>query len=91
MFRATKTEDGDWKIGSGWIYCGLTLVTVEEATIPKASTHAYLNVEFDGTSFSASISKDMVHDAIVSIILYEFSDYKIKTDGRNAMFIPLYN
>lgn len=90
MFQATKTSDG-WKIGSGWIYCGLTLVTVEEATIPASSSQVYLNVKFAGTSFSASISQTKDNDAVVSIVLYEFSAGKIKTDGRNVMFIPLYN
>lgn len=91
MFQATKTSEGGWKIGSGWIYCGLTRVTVNEATLPSSASTAYLNVNFAGTTFKASISNTPDNEAVVSIVLYEFSAGKIRTDGRNVMFIPLYN
>ena len=91
LFALVKSRSEGWKVCSGWIYCGLQKVSVEEATLGSNPRAAYLNVTESGGKFSAEISSQAATDAIVSIVLYEFKDGKVSKDGRNVMFVPVYN
>lgn len=91
LFALVKSRSEGWKVCSGWIYCGLQKVDVEEATLGSDPEAAYLNVTASDGGFSAEISSQEDTDAIVSIVLYEFEDGKVSKDGRNAMFVPVYN
>lgn len=91
LFALTESESEGWKVGEGWLYCGLKKVDVEEATLGSNSTAAYINVTEDGGDFKAEVSAQEDASAIVSIKIYEFEDGKLKRDGRNVIFVPLYN
>ena len=91
LFALSRTKTKKWKVGDGWVYCGLVKVDVEAAEIPSTASKAYLNVFEEDGEFSAEVSEQADLDAVVSVVLYEFENSKLKLDGRNAMFIPLYN
>ena len=72
------------------MYCGL----VKAVTLGNISGSAtvYVHVKVDGEDgFTAEVSKNKDLDAVVSIVLYEFENGKLKLDGRLAPTIPLYN
>ena len=94
LFALSKNKTGEWKVGAGWVYCGLVKVDVEATTIGTISGSAtvYIHVKTDGNGkFTAEVSKNKDLDAVVSIVLYEFGNGKLKLDGRLAPTIPLYN
>lgn len=91
LFALTRSKSEGWKVGEGWLYCGLEKVDVEAATLGSNPTAAYINVTESNGEFSAQISAQENQNAVVSIKLYEFEDGKLKRDGRNVIFVPLYN
>lgn len=94
LFALSKSKTDGWKVGEGWVYCGLVKVDVEAVTLGAISGSAtvYVHVGTDGKGgFTAKVSKDADNSAVVSIVLYEFEDGKLKLDGRLAPTIPLYN
>ena len=94
LFALSKSKTGGWKVGEGWVYCGLVKVDVEAVTLGAISGSAtvYVHVKADGKGgFTAEVSKDADNSAVASIVLYEFEDGKLKLDGRLAPTIPLYN
>ena len=94
LFALSKNKTEGWKVGGGWVYCGLMKVDVETTTIGEISGSAkvYVHVKADGKGkFTAKVSKTEDNAAAASIILYEFENGKLKWDGRLAPIIPLYN
>lgn len=94
LFALSKNKTDGWKVGGGWVYCGLMKVDVETTTIGEISGSAkvYVHVKADGKGkFTAKVSKTEDNGATASIILYEFENGKLKWDGRLAPIIPLYN
>ena len=94
LFALSKNKTEGWKVGGGWVYCGLMKVDVETTTIGEISGSAkvYVHVKADGKGkFTAEVSKTEDNGAVASIILYEFENGKLKLDGRLAPTIPLYN
>ena len=94
LFALSKNKTDGWKVGSGWVYCGLVKVNVEATTLGAISGSAtvYVHVKADGEGgFTAEVSKDADNSAVASIVLYEFENGKLKLDGRLAPTIPLYN
>ena len=94
LFALSKNKTEGWKVGGGWVYCGLMKVDVETTTIGEISGSAkvYVHVKADGKGkFTAKVSKTEDNGAAASIILYEFENGKLKWDGRLAPIIPLYN
>ena len=94
LFALSKNKTEGWKVGRGWVYCGLMKVDVETTTIGEISGSAkvYIHVNADGEGkFTAKVSKTEDNGADASIILYEFENGKLKWDGRLAPIIPLYN
>lgn len=94
LFALSKNKTDGWKVGGGWVYCGLMKVDVEAATLGEisGSTKVYVHVKADGKGkFTAKVSKTEDNGAVASIILYEFENGKLKWDGRLAPIIPLYN
>ena len=94
LFALSKNKTEGWKVGGGWVYCGLMKVDVETTTIGEISGSAkvYVHVKADGKGkFTAEVSKTEDNGAVASIILYEFENGKLKWDGRLAPIIPLYN
>jgi hypothetical protein len=91
LFALSKTKTKKWKVGKGWLYCGLTKVDVTSAELPESAEKAYINVTESDGEFAATISEQEDVDAVVSIVLYEFKNNKLKLDGRNVIFVPLYN
>lgn len=91
LFPLSRSETEGWKVGKGWVYCGLKKVDVEEAAVGQNPSAVYLNVTADGGEFTAVVSPTKDDKALVSFVLYLFEDGELKTDGRYAPFIPLYN
>lgn len=94
VFILSKNKTDGWKVGEGWVYCGLRKVNVKAVTLGNISGSAtvYVNVSTDGNGgFTAEVSKDKDDSAVASIVLYEFEDGELKLDGRLAPTIPLYN
>lgn len=94
VFVLSKNKTDGWKVGEGWVYCGLKKVDVEAVTLGAISGSAtvYVHVKADGKGgFTAKVSKDKDDSAVASIVLYEFEDGKLKLDGRLAPTVPLYN
>ena len=94
LFALSKNKTEGWKVGGGWVYCGLMKVDVETTTIGEISGSAkvYVHVKADGKGkFTAEVSKTEDNGAVASIILYEFENGKLKWDGRLAPIIPLSN
>lgn len=94
LFALSKNKTEGWKVGAGWVYCGLVRVNVEATTLGAISGSAkvYVHVKADGKGkFTAKVSKTEDNGAVASIILYEFENGKLKWDGRLAPIIPLYN
>ena len=91
MFALSRTKTKEWKVGEGWLYCGLKKVDVESTTLPASASSVYLNVSESEGEFSAALSGQEDKSAIVSILLYKFKEGKVKMDGRNVIFVPLYN
>ena len=78
LFALSKSKTDGWKVGEGWVYCGLVKVDVEATTLGAISG-------------SATVYVHVKADAAASIVLYEFENGKLKWDGRLAPTIPLYN
>lgn len=94
LFALSKNKTDGWKVGGGWVYCGLMKVDVEAMTLGEISGSAkvYVHVKADGKGkFTAKVSKTEDNGTVASIILYEFENGKLKWDGRLAPIIPLYN
>lgn len=94
LFSLSKNKTEGWKVGKGWVYCGLVKVDVAPTTIGPISGSAavYIHVKADGEGgFTAEVSKNADNSAVASIVLYEFENGKLKLDGRLAPTIPLYN
>lgn len=94
LFALSKNKTEGWKVGAGWVYCGLMKVDVDAVTLGEISGSAkvYIHVKADGKGkFTAKVSKTEDNAAAASIILYEFENGKLKWDGRLAPIIPLYN
>ena len=94
LFALSKSKTDGWKVGEGWVYCGLVKVDVEATTLGAISGSAtvYVHVKADGEGgFTAEVSKSADNSAAASIVLYEFENGKLKWDGRLAPTIPLYN
>lgn len=94
LFALSKSKTDGWKVGEGWVYCGLVKVDAEAVTLGAISGSAtvYVHVKTDGKGgFTAEVSKDADNSAVASIVLYEFENGKLKLDGRLAPTIPLYN
>ena len=94
VFVLSKNKTDGWKVGEGWVYCGLVKVDVKAVTLGNinGSATVYVNVSTDGKGgFTAEVSKDKDDSAVASIVLYEFEDGELKLDGRLAPTIPLYN
>lgn len=94
LFALSKSKTDGWKVGEGWVYCGLVKVDVEATTLGAISGSAtvYVHVKADGEGgFTAEVSKSADNTAAASIVLYEFENGKLKWDGRLAPTIPLYN
>jgi hypothetical protein len=94
LFALSKSKTDGWKVGEGWVYCGLVKVDVEATTLGAISGSAtvYIHVKTDGEGgFTAEVSKNADNSAVASIVLYEFENGKLKWDGRLAPTIPLYN
>ena len=94
LFALSKNKTDGWKVGAGWVYCGLVRVNVEATTLGAISGSAtvYVHVKVDGKGgFIAEVSKNADNGAVASIVIYEFENGKLKLDGRLAPTIPLYN
>lgn len=94
VFVLSKNKTDGWKVGEGWVYCGLVKVDVKAVTLGNISGSAtvYVHVSTDGRGgFTAEVSKDKNDSAVASVVLYEFENGKLKLDGRLAPTIPLYN
>ena len=94
LFALSKSKTDGWKVGKGWVYCGLVKVDVEAVTLGAISGSAtvYVHVKADGKGgFTAGVSKDKDDSAVASIVIYELENGKLKLDGRLAPTIPLYN
>ena len=93
LFALSKSKTDGWKVGAGWVYCGLEKVDVGATTLGDISsdTKVYLHVMENNGAFTATVSKNVNDNAIASIVLYEFEEGKLKWDGRLAPIIPLYN
>ena len=94
LFALSKSKTDGWKVGEGWVYCGLVKVDVKAVSLGNISGSAtvYVHVSTDGKGgFTAEVSKDADNSSVASIVLYEFENGKLKLDGRLAPTIPLYN
>lgn len=97
LFELSWSATDGWIVGPGWVYCGLEKVDLEipndraGVSVGLNPVNVYLHVYEDDGEFSIEVSDDEDEGALVSVVLYKFENGKAPIDGRDAMFIPLYN
>ena len=97
LFELSWSATDGWIVGPGWVYCGLEKVDMEVpndragVSVGQNPSMVYLHVYEEGGEFSIEASAQADPTALVSVVLYKFENGKAPIDGRNAMFIPLYN